>query len=277
MSQPPTKKLKVTSASTVDQGLAKSPQHRNKRLQLATRHDPRPEDDVDGAPMAMEARAERSSTLKLYFERQKAIEDAEGDRALKDALYDAKEMLLASDAAARGRSPSHVRENYLRLKFSGLLQTCIDTALKFVEEGHPNNWVVVNYIRDVLMAEMLKGLEEVSDENLRHCKDFAKAYMPDYEFDEVDDSVYEKLKWFVKAKGDNKAYLKRFTIETLKDEIQEKLDHLEHFTFYLARVGAREVWTFLEENWREDTKDEEEYSSEESYPEGHPLRDGYES
>ena len=170
------------------------PLRQSKRLQLATRHDPRPDDDVDGAPMSMEARAERIQALKLYLERQKAIEDAEGFVALKNALSDAEDVLLASDAAARGRSPSHVRENFLRLKFSGLLQTCIDKALKFVEERHPHYWVVVNNVRDVLTAEMLKGLEEVSKENLRHCEDFAKARMPDDEFDEVDDSVYQRLK-----------------------------------------------------------------------------------
>ena len=81
MSRPPTKKLKVTSASTVDQGPPKSPLRQSKRLQLATRHTPRPDDNVDGAPMSMEARAERIQALKLYLKHKKAIEDAGGLRA----------------------------------------------------------------------------------------------------------------------------------------------------------------------------------------------------
>ena len=279
MSQPPTKKLKVTSASTVDQGPSKSPPRQSKRLQLATRPTPRA-DDVDGDPMSEEAKAERIQALKLYLKHKKAIEDAGGLKGLKTALGNAEDVLYTSDAAARGRSPSHVRENFLRLKFSGLLQTCIDKALKFVEERHPHYWVAVNHVQDVLTAEMLKGLEEVSDENLRHCKDFAKAHMPDDEFDEVDDSVYQRLKWFLVAKGKTQAYLSRFTIETLKIEIQEKLDHLERFTDHSPREGARELWAFLKKNWKKDPDDDDEYFREGHplfYEPGHPLRDAWDN
>ena len=275
MSQPSKKKVKVGSVSAVA-----GPLRQSKRLQLATRHDPRPDDDVDGAPMSMEARAERIQALKLYLERQKAIEDAEGFVALKNALSDAEDVLLASDAAARGRSPSHVRENFLRLKFSGLLQTCIDYALKIIEERHPNDWVAVNYADGILTEEILKGAKEVSKENLRRCKEFAKAYMPDDEFDDIDDSMYQRLKWYIGAFRNKESYLKRFTIETLKIEIQEKLDHLERFTSHDAREGARELWTFLKKNWKKDPDDGDEYFREGHplfYEPGHPLRDAWDN
>jgi hypothetical protein len=95
---------------------------------------------------------------------------------------------------------------------------------------------------------MLQGAEEVSKKNLHHCKDFAKAYMPDNEFNDVDASVYQRLKWYLQANGDTKAYYRLFTVETLKIEIQEKLESLEEYTSYSAREGARELWTFLKQN-----------------------------
>ena len=279
MSQPPTKKAKVTSASTVDQGPPKSPLRQSKRLQLATRPTPRA-DDVDGDPMSEEAKAERIQALKLYLKHKKAIEDAGGIKGLKTALRNVEDVLYTSDAAARGRSPSHVRENFLRLKFSGLLQTCIDYALKVIEERHPNDWVAVNYADGILTEEILKGAKEVSKENLRRCKEFAKAYMPDDEFDDIDDSMYQRLKWYIGAFRNKENYLKRFTIETLKIEIQEKLDRLDYHTELSPREAARELWTFLKENWKKDPEDDHEYFMEGHplfYEPGHPLRDAWDN
>ncbi len=219
---------------------------------------PCPDDDVDGTPMSVEARAERIKALKLCLEHKRAIKEARGIEALKAAYLGVEDVLRAFDAAAHGRLPSHVRENFLRLKFSGLLQTCIDHALKVVEERRPHLWVIVNYAQDVLKAEMLQSAEEVSKENLHHCKDFTKAHMPNDEFDAVDDSVYKRLKWFLEVNRKTKAYLSRFTIETLKIEIQEKLESLEVHTSYSAWEGARELWTFLKKNWRKDPKDDDE-------------------
>ncbi len=256
------------------------PLRQSKRLQLATRHTPHPDDDVDGAPMSAEAKAERIKALKLCLEHQKAIEEARGIEALKTAYLNVEDVLRTFDVAARGRSPSHVRENFLRLKFSGLLQTCMDHALKVVEERRPPHWVIVNYAQDVLKAEMLQGAEEVSEENLRHCKDFAKAYMPDAKFDEVDDSVYQRLKWFLEVNGKTKDYFRHFTVETLKIEIQEKLERLEVYTSHSAREGARELWTFLKKNWKKDPEDDDEYFQEGHplyYDPGHPLRDAWDN
>ena len=258
----------------------KSPLRQSKRLQLVTRHTPHPDNDVDGAPMSAEAKAERIQALKLCLEHQKAIKEARGIEALKTAFLDVEDVLHTFDMAARGCLPSHVRENFLRLMFSGLFQTCIYHALKVIEERHPCDWVIVNYVQDILKAEMLKGVEEVSKENLRHCGDFAKAHMPEDEFDKVDDSVYQRLMWFVEVKGKTKAYLNRFIIETLKIEIQEKLDHLEHYTSHLAREGDRELWTFLKKTWKKDPDDDNEYFHEGDplfYEPGHPLRDPWDN
>ena len=74
--------------------------------------------------------------------------------------------------------------------------------------------------------------------------------------------------------------MKRFTIETLKIEIQEKLDHLERFTSHSAREGARELWAFLKKNWKKDPEYDHEYYVEGHplfYEPGHPLRDAWDN
>ncbi len=82
--------------------------------------------------MSAEAKAKRIKALTVCLEHKKVVEEARGIDALKAAYLGVEDVLITFDAAARGRSPSHVRENFLRLKFSGLLQTCIDHALKVV-------------------------------------------------------------------------------------------------------------------------------------------------
>ena len=145
MSQPPAKKLKVTSASIADQGPVaiikagpvKGPLRREKQGdQLATIRVPQPEAGVDGTPMTAEAKAERIESLKLCLEIQKEVEKASGVTAVKAAYREVEELVNTFKvvALARGRDLDYVKETFLRLTFSGLLRTCVDRALKPIEE-----------------------------------------------------------------------------------------------------------------------------------------------
>ena len=142
---------------------------------------------------------------------------------------------------------------------------------------------------------MLQGTEAVTKEDIRCCKDFVKAYMP---YDEVpfhinDALVYHRLKWYLQADGDTKAYFRLFTVETIKIEIKEKIEVIENKdTPYSGRDSAVELKKFLkkhpwEEGWEEesssdsdeDNKDNKDNDDDSEYdcfggegpPEGHPL------
>ncbi len=67
----------------------------------------------------------------------------------------------------------------------GLLQTCVDRALKAVEDGDFHNGdPVVDCARQILKEDLFLGAEDVSFENERRCGNFVKAYMQDVEFPE---------------------------------------------------------------------------------------------
>ena len=270
MSQPPKKKVKVASVSAVA-----GPLRQSKRLQLATRPTPRPDDDVDGAPLTVEAKAERVMALKLCLELQKEVEEASGLTALRAAYRGVERLMIAFNDAARGRETKYWKETFLRLAFSGLFQTCVDRALKTVEKANfPYCDDVVKIAQRFLNERLLRGAERVTKENLQRCKDSAEVYMPEVEFpDDLDDGmVYLRLNWFLQVKGDTKAYFKLYTVETLKTDVLAKLEAIEKWT-YSGRAAANELGRALRDlPWEystnysdpeiEDEDDEEEESDE---------------
>ena len=299
MSQPPKKKVKVASVSAVA-----GPLRQSKRLQLATRPTPRPDDDVDGAPLTVEAKAERVMALRLCVELRKEVEEASGLTALRAAYRGVEKLMIAFNDAARGRETKYRKETFLWLAFSGLFPTCVDRALKTVEEANfPYCDDVVKIARRLLHERLLRGAEGVTKENLQRCKDFAEVYMPQDEFpDDLDDGmVYLRLNWFLQVKGDTKAYFELFTVETLKTHVLAKLEAIEKWT-YSGRAAANELgkvlrdlpWEYstnysdpeIEDEEEDDDEEEEDddeeeedegeedgsESSEEVFGKGHPLR-----
>jgi hypothetical protein len=74
---------------------------------------------------------------------------------------------------------------------------------------------------------MLRGAEGITKEG-----DFVKAYMPDDDFPEdLADTlikIYQRWNWYdIQADGDNKAYYRRFALETFKIDIKAKLEGIE--------------------------------------------------
>ncbi len=86
--------------------------------------------------MTTEAKAERFKALKLCLELRKEVEKANGLTTVKAAYRRVEKLVSAFNAVALGRDVDYVRETFLRLTFSGLFQTCVDRALKAIEEGN---------------------------------------------------------------------------------------------------------------------------------------------
>ena len=193
--------------------------------------------------------------------------------AVKAAYHEVEKLVdtFKVVALARGRDVDYVKETFLRLTFSGLLQTCVDRALKAVEDGDFHNGdPVVDCARQLLKEDLFLGTEDVSFENERCCGDFVKAYMQDVEFPEYLDgtTIYRRWVWFLRAKGDTEAYFQIFTVETLKINIKVKLEAIERVTRHAGKEAVFDLGMFLDmhpwEGWDEESSTESKEKDEDS-------------
>lgn len=228
-------------------------------VQLVDRPDPtdRSNEGVNGQPLTESEKTQRIALLAQCLQLRIALANAEGLEDQVEIIAQAAKLVErfcflnepdANDAAKR--------EAFLCITCSGMVQGCVDAALKAIEEWDDRfSDPIVTSAQALLATGVLEGVRGVSAVNLMRCNQFVERYMkyhedllPDaVEFDKFLMMVIKKWEWYLEAIKDQCGYFARFTVESIKEEMAKKIAEVYQDAPDFGRRVVQMLGTALEE------------------------------